>query len=242
MQISNSEIRSMNLPGFYNRVLLIFLFTVLEATGAAGTGFDDFSFDLPGKYFVLRANAADIRIWRRGVGTILQEVNGQKGLGPLYELAFDDQFIFTRNLAYHTYGDTSEVPSFWTIIDYTKHVVYGPFPEADFQRKVIELGVSQPIRWNSLKRAFKEAMEDGRVNIKEYDLQSAIALMFTAILWVIVLPVLIAIALLPALVGKFAFGRSFRKSFAWFSLAVVVISFLWIVGGRIFTWFYMRFL
>lgn len=227
---------------FHNRLQILVLLAVMTAMPAVGGGWDDFSFDLPGGYFVLRANAVDIHLWRREMGIGLQEVNGQRELGPLYELAINDRFLFAKNHAYYKQGGMSEVTTCYTIIDYKQHIVYSPLQEPDYQTKLGELGISQPIQWVTLLEAFRDAVQSGRADTSEIDLQLAGQIVFLIFLWCFVAPVPIAIAFLAGTAVRRLKGWSILKSYGWPAILFVVIPFCYSLGRIIYRWLYLRFL
>ena len=183
----------------FRSLRVLFVITLMSATSATGDHWDDFSFDLPGGYCVLRASSTDKHIWRKGDDSTLQEVNGQQAVGPLYELAFDERFIFAKNRAFHQDGDISGAPTLWTIIDYTQHVVYGPFVEADFLNKSAELGISPAVHWTSLEDAYEEAIQSGRAEGKQSDVHLIRGIMYLGVGCLLLVPVLAVASLLMVL-------------------------------------------
>jgi len=179
---------------------VLFVITLVSATSATGDDWDDFSFDLPGGYFVLRASPSDTHIWRKWVGTTPRSVTGQSELGPVCELAFDEHFIFVKNRAFHRDGDISGAPTLWTIIDYSQQVVYGPFAQADFQNKSAELGISPAVQWTSLDDARTEAIQDGRAVKKQSDVELIRGIMYLGVGCLLLIPALLVVSLLMTFV------------------------------------------
>lgn len=227
----------MSSRGLCYRLWIILLLTNGVTNTASATALDDFSFELPGGYLVLRANAEDIHIWQTvnpGDGV----VTAQPGVGPLFELAMDERFFYAKNRASNENWRNPPVRVFWTIIDHMNHKTYGPFSEIEFQNKLVELGISRPIAWKSLQSAYRQAVHEGRVNMREFNLQFLVQIIFVGILCLLVSPFMALFALPVTLFGrslKILKGKiSFLKTWYVLNAIVLIMLLLSVVGQRIF--------
>lgn len=212
----------------FQRVLLLAVIILsLSTPRAAGSGWNGYDFKLKSGYIVLWTNTADFHIWRLYKDNTVEHVTSQPGVGELFEIAMDDRFIFAKN-----YGDSGDVVAgsdqskvFWTIIDHPQHVFYGPFSESEFQRKIAELNITQPIVWASLREAYEEALRDGRTDRSIVDTAFKGQLLMTGAVCLLLSPLLMLVA---APVG-FALKRwKVRHGFllTWFVLTAVVFAYI----------------
>lgn len=204
-------------------VLLVMLGIVFMRPVSA-SGWNDYVFDLPSGYQVMRANAHDIHLWRYALETGHSALTAKPGVGPLFEIAFDDRYIFAKNRGYGEKDDVAG-PVFWTIIDHLQHQVYGPFSEDEFQEAASELGIDHPIEWQTLEAAYRQALRDGRADPAQVDAAFAGTMIFLGILWIFINPMFIAIAACIAVLVRRFRGGTFLKPFFWIWLLLTVVPF-----------------
>ncbi|MBI5095832.1 MAG: DUF3997 domain-containing protein [Candidatus Hydrogenedentes bacterium] len=224
-------------------ITLWLLAAVLVHPNAWGSGWNDYQFNLPGGYIVLRANASDIQIIKTadsGEATILTPQTG-----VLVELATDERFIFARSDIPSNAPDSKPDQSqqLLTIIDYTNNTVLGPFPEGDFNLKLQELGITHPIAWKDMRSALKEAIQSGRADASQPDIALQGQLFFIAFSAFIFTIGYAALALPLA----WAVRRITAYEFSWKALllgwlATVGLGVLWLAAGSVYRWVDMRFL
>lgn len=218
------------------------LMALLLVPSAFASGWNDFSFDLPGGYMVLRANSQDIHIWRTDGDGALDPVTAQKGAGLLRAIALQDGFIYAKNGGADE-GDpvTMDVPS-WTIIDTSRHTVHGPFSRKEFEAKRAELGLKNPLVWMSVDDAFRQALREGRADKMQVDMALAGTVMFLGVTWVIFSPGFALVAALAAFAVKRAKNWSYPRSFFVAFAAVFFGSFGCVLVLCLYRWVSMRFL
>lgn len=218
------------------------LMVLLLAPCAFASGWNDYSFDLPGGYMVLRANAQDIHIWRTDGDGTLDPVTDQNGTGLLRAVALQDGFIYAKNGGARDADPvTMDAPS-WTIIDSTRQIVHGPFSISEFDAKRAELGLKDPIPWMSVDDAYRQALREGRADKAQVDVALVGTAVFLGFTWVFFSPAFALVAALAAFAVRRAKNWSYPRSFFVAFAAVFFGSFGCVLVLCLYRWVSMRFL
>ena len=218
------------------------LMVLLLAPCTFASGWNDFIFDLPGGYTVVRANSQDIHIWHKDGDGNFEKVTAQEGAGVLRAIALQDGFIYAKNG-----GDkdanpvTLDAPS-WTIIDSTRQIVHGPFSISEFNAKRAELGLKDPIPWMSVDDAYRQALREGRADKAQVDVALVGTAVFLGFTWVFFSPAFALVAALAAFAVRRAKNWSYPRSFFVAFAAVFFGSFGCVLVLCLYRWVSMRFL
>ena len=215
------------------------------------TGWNDYKFDLNEKYYVLKGSAINISIGG------YQQVTHPTGLGgdvgPLFELYNDKNYLFAKCHGFcyprgrQRLPDVDPAKTYYFLVDKSNDEVFGPASQAEFEARVMALGVTLPIPWLTLRQAYKKSLREGGAHYSQLDIAFLGQCLAVAFLSPIIAFHMTWISLIVAIPLYFIkcprkkpwpFGKCWF--FSWISLLLLIV--LGMVGISFANWLDMQFL
>ncbi|HPO17204.1 MAG TPA: hypothetical protein PLI09_27470 [Candidatus Hydrogenedentes bacterium] len=207
-----------------------FFCIMIFCSQAWSTGWSDFSFDIDARYMVLSSNSQDVQIFRKageyGIETVLPI-----GHDPVWELCTAGDFLLVKSIPY------------W-IIDRKKDLLLGPLRKADFDKKLVELGVKDSLEWKNVHDTYRQALREGRADKRDVDYGLLCAAIMIAFISPVMLGVCLLLAVLITLFIRYITHSKwiYPKTLAWSFIVTTMIVFGMITAPVLWYWFSMRFL
>lgn len=152
------------------RCAVLFVAILVLARESAGSGWNDYQIKIDERYGIVRANSFEITITRSdesGTTTPLVLGRDYPGVGPLYEVAWNERALFAKHegtrprasFRSDDFPEFDESVTYWFTIDRNSGEVAGPFfDEQEFlEASARYLGPDRP-RWMTRRQAYRWSM------------------------------------------------------------------------------------